>query len=117
MISQQKQFKIFQTGRSFKDSVRLINAGGDDQEVRLRWYSLLDWLDTVGSDTKQKGGERIVSALMSNLASKQAEPVYFTHHIATKKDAAVRVTAGDKPVPYMNDTFLTISFPMIPRRR
>jgi len=117
MISLQREFRIFQSGRSFKDSVRLINAGGDDREVRRRWYRLLEWLEKVGSDTRQSGAERIVSALASNLASKSVEPVYFTYHIATARNAAVQVTPRNKAVPYMNELFLTISLPMIPRRR
>jgi hypothetical protein len=115
MTSLQRRFNIFQQRRSFKDSVRIIHAVSDDRQANRRWYRLLGWLRKVGSDTAQTGSDRIVSALIQNLASRNPQPVYFTYHIATKTNARVRVRPNYQAVPYMRISFLTISLPLIPR--
>jgi hypothetical protein len=115
MIDLQKHFSLFQAGRSFKDSVRIIGAGIDDRQATKRWYELLEWLGGVGSDTEQNGSDRIVSALVQNLESRKPRPVYFTYHIASKRTARVQIRKQQKAVSFMRNPFLTISLPMIPR--
>jgi hypothetical protein len=115
MAQLQKRFQVFQNGRSFGDSVRLINAVGDDRRANGRWYQLLGWLLEVGSDTEQNGSDSIVSALMETLGARVPDPVYFTYHIATKNNPRVEIKTKNVAVEFMQDRFLTISLPLIPR--
>jgi hypothetical protein len=114
MAALQGEFHIFSDKHSFKDSVRALNLGGPDREVREKWYKLLEWLKRCPSDTTQNGNDRIVSVLVRNLAEQKPSPVYFTYHDG-RSDRRVFVTENDRPIFYLLETFLTISLPMIPR--
>src|SRR5262245_39617584 len=77
MADLQKRFKIFQKGRSFRDSCAILDLGGFwDGHAKFRWYKLLEWLDTVGSGVAgKKGGPAIVDAIVANLASSNPKPM------------------------------------------
>jgi len=115
MATLQKRFGIFKIGRSFRDSVRIINAISEDRRANQRWLRLLGWLRQVGSDSDQNGSERIVSALVENLEARAPKPVHFTYHVSTKSNAQVRITPNIAAVSFMRDRFLTISIPLIPK--
>jgi len=115
MASLQKRFGIFKVGRSFRDSVRIINAVSEDRRANRRWLRLLGWLRQVGSDTVQNGSDRIVSAVVENLEARAPKPVHFTYHISTKSNPQVQITPNIAAVSFMRDRFLTISIPLIPR--
>jgi len=115
MASLQKRFGIFKVGRSFRDSVRIINAVGEDRRANRRWFRLLRWLRQVGSDSEQNGSERIVSALVENLEGRTPKPVYFTYHVSTKSNPQVQITPNMAAVSFMRDRYLTISIPLIPK--
>jgi hypothetical protein len=116
----QRQFQIFQQGRSFKDSVALLNAGGFwNWRAKKRWYDLLSILDrTPSNQAGQNGNEAIVNALIANLAPAAAIllPVYFKGHPASE-DGRVLIRDGDRPLFYLEQNYLTVSIPLRPRRR
>jgi hypothetical protein len=118
MARLQKEFELFKQGRSFRDSIAVLNIGGvRNARVRNRWLSLLNWLQRVGSNVADKSGdEAIVEALIGNLAGASPEPAYFTAHFSPNAAAdKVTITRNDKPLLYMAQSFLTISIPMRPR--
>jgi hypothetical protein len=117
MAALQKAFKIFQDGRSFTDSVRILNIGGlSSPRARTRWFQLLDYVGGVDSSVAgQKGGPAMVAAMIANLESDAPKPVYFTAHDA-RHDARVIVGHIARPIFYIDQDYLTISFPMAPRR-
>jgi hypothetical protein len=112
----QKQFEIFQQGRSFKDSVALLNAGGFwNWRAKKRWYDLLSILDQLSSNRAgQNGNDAIVNALVTNLALANPLPVYFKAHDG-REDDRVLVRDRDRPLFYLQQDYLTISIPLRPR--
>ncbi len=112
MVALQKEFKILKKGRSFKTSVAALNLGARNNEVKNRWLELLGALSSYASNVgKQNGDVAIVDALVKNLASKTALPVYFTSH-PLQEVAQVKIAAKSRPLHYMEQDYLTISLPM-----
>ena len=118
MVALQKEFDIFKAGRSFRDSVAVLNVCGQyNPRARNRWYSLLADLRTYPSNVAGRNGdEAIVHALIAHLALAKPLPVHFTAHDSREPDAR-RVMVGHLPYPvfYMAQEYLTISLPMKPR--
>ena len=118
MVTLQKSFKIFQKGRSFRDSCAILDLGGFwDGHAKYKWFKLLEWLDTVESSVRgKKGGPAIVDAIIANLASDNPQPMYFQAHDMRMLDAdRVTITGNTKPVFYIETNYITISLPMKPK--
>jgi hypothetical protein len=113
----QRQFQIFQQGRTFKDSVALLNAGGFwNWRAKKRWYDLLSVLNQLPSNrTGQNGDDAIINALIANLAATNPLPVFFKAHDG-RDDDRVLLRDRDRPLFYLNEDYLTVSIPMRPRR-
>ncbi|MDO8375098.1 MAG: hypothetical protein Q7T39_24470 [Polaromonas sp.] len=117
MVALQKEFKIFKKGRSFKNSVAVLNIGASNAEARNRLYDYFTNLSKHDSNVAgQNGDVAIVNAMVRNLASKSPAPVYFTFHDmrAEKGNTRVLITEKDRPVPYFDRDYLTISLPTLP---
>lgn len=117
MVALQKEFKIFKKGRSFKTSVAVLNIGASNAEAKNRLHDYFTNLAKHDSNvTNQNGDVAIVNAMVRNLASKTPLPVYFTFHDmrAEKGNTRVLITEKDRPVPYFDRDYLTISFPTLP---
>ncbi len=114
MVALQKEFKIFKKGRSFMMSVRVLNIGAFNNDVKNRWHDYLESLAKHPSNKAGKNGDQaIVDALVKNLAAKSPLPVHFDSH-DLREDDRVLVTDRSKPRHYMDADFLTISLPMKP---
>lgn len=116
MVALQKKFGVFSKKRSFRDSVDLLGLGGHwNIGIKSKWDRLLDSYQKVPSDRKgQTGDQRIVSAMMEDLAAKNPLPVHFTAH-DSRKNPRVTVRSKDKAIFYMHEAFLVVSLPMKPR--
>jgi hypothetical protein len=117
MVALQKEFKIFKKGRSFKNSVAVLNIGASNAEAKNRLHDYFTNLAKHDSNVAgQNGDVAIVNAMVRNLASKNPAPVYFTFHDmrAEKGNTRVLITEKDRPVPYFDRDYLTISFPTLP---
>jgi hypothetical protein len=120
MVALQKEFKIFQKGRSFRDSASILNLGGFyNVRAKNRWYTLLEHLADYQSDTVGINADiAIVTALIKNLESKSPLPVYFKPHDGRKPPKwQVMILSNDSPLFYIDQEYLTISLPMAPRRK
>lgn len=119
----QREFQIFRAGRSFRDSVAVLNLGGHwNLRARNRWYALLADLKAYGSNKDGlNGDEAIVNALIINLAEKELRPVYFKAHDSTKENRRIVFVdehPDSNPIFYIrppDPSYLTISLPMKPR--
>ena len=109
-------FKIFQPGRSFADSCRILGLGSHrNNDAKNRWFKLLRWLKTCPSDESGvDGDQRIVSAMIGNLERAQPLPCFMTSHDGNT-DPRVLVFREARPLHYMRQGFLTISLPLQPR--
>lgn len=119
MVALQKEFKIFKKGRLFKTSVAVLNIGSSNAEARNRLHDYFTNLKKHDSNVADQNGDAaIVTAIARNLASKNPMPVYFTFHDmrAEKGNTRVLITEKDRPVPYFNRDYLTISFPTLPEK-
>lgn len=114
MAALQKEFKIFKKGRPFMMSMRVLNVGAFNNDVKNRWH---DYLASLAKHSSNKGGkngdEAIVDALVKNLAAKNPLPVHFDSH-DMREDARVLITDKSKARHYMSTDFITISLPMKP---
>lgn len=115
MAHLQREFQIFRAGRPFWQSAALLGVGGHaNPRAKNRWLSLLMWIGTCASDKRgQNGDQRIVNALMANLAKASPLPCYMTAHDMNGPDnGKVIVKEKDRPLFYIEQDFLTISLPM-----
>jgi hypothetical protein len=114
----QKEFKIFQEARPFRDSAAILNLGGFwNVRAKTRWLSLLEYIGKKRSNVAgQNGSQAIVRALIDNLESRKPLPVHFTAHDQREKDRnQVIIASNTQPIFYMHREYLTISLPMRPR--
>jgi len=114
LVELQKEFKIFKTGRSFRNSVAVLNVGATNAEARNRMLEYFGNLSKHDSNVAGKNGDQaIVAALVKNLAAKTPLPVYFTYHDmrAAKGNTRVLITDKSRPIPYFAHDYLTISIP------
>ena len=72
------------------------------------------WLATCSSDKpNENGDQRIVNALIANLARPDPLPCYMTaHEMDDPEHGQVIVTENHRPLFYIEQDFLTISLPM-----
>jgi hypothetical protein len=114
MAELQKEFKIFKKGRSFRQSVAVLNIGASNAEARYRMLEYFGNLKKHDSNVEgQDGDVAIVNAIARNLASKSPLPVYFTYHDmrAERGNTRVLITDKSRPVPFFKRDYLTISLP------
>lgn len=115
----QDEFKIFQQGRPFVDSAKLLGLGGlNNNRAKNRWYSVLKWLAKVPSDQDGENGEqRIVNALIKNFARNPPLPCFMKAHDSRDPSGygLKVVVREDTPIFYIDRTYLTISVPMAPQ--
>lgn len=120
MAALQREFKIFQKGRAFVESAKLLGLGGlHNNRAKNRWLTLLANLSELPSDKKgENGDQRIVNALIANFAGKNPLPCFMKAHDARKARPGPRVIVleKDQPIFYIEKTYLTISLPMKPRK-
>ena len=78
----QKEFQIFQKGRSFGSCVAVLNLGGFwNSRARNRWLKLIGALGDYESDIPGvNGNDRIMDMMVENLASRTPRPVLFQAH-------------------------------------
>jgi hypothetical protein len=113
----QDEFEIFRQGRTFVESAKLLGLGGlHNNRAKNRWFSLLTWLAKVPSDQDgQTGDQRIVNALIKNFARKSPLPCFMKAHDSRGPDGLRVIVGEDKPIFYIDRTYLTISLPMAPK--
>ena len=115
MVELQKEFQIFKEGRTFRTSIAALNIGGSmNHDTKNRWYKTLDLLRKLKSNVPGKTGDQaIVLAIAANLAAKKPLPVYFTSHDSsvTPGKGQVIITEKGKPLYYMKQDYLIVSFP------
>jgi hypothetical protein len=116
--SLQHAFHIFSDQHSLADSFAVLGLGGFwNPALKNKFYAYLDGLSRErfamnGTDTGETGDRGVVTALQKNFELDVPLPVYFTTH-KLDKDSRVLAYYG-KPLLYMEDDYLTISFPMTP---
>jgi len=118
MAELERKFKIFASGHSFRDCAAVLGLGGSwNWEAKNRWFTLLNWLDSVPSETAgEYGGPHIVKVIAANLASANPVPIHFTQHDMAQ-DPRVLVRFHSSPLFYLRQSFITISFPMGPKKQ
>jgi hypothetical protein len=118
MKSLQQEFQIFQVGRPFVDSARILNLGGMwNPRAKYRWFQLLTALQRLGSNVGgQSGDAAIVIAIINELAKPTPRPIHFRAHDYRLSDENTRVLVDidQHPIFYLNIDFMTISIPMSP---
>jgi hypothetical protein len=119
MVELQKEFEIFKEGRAFATSASALHLGGSaNHEAKNRFYTYLKHLRREKSNVKGKNGDAaIVSAIIKNLESKKPLPVHFSNHDMREggDSEGVIIKDKDRPLFYMNQDYLSISFPSAPR--
>jgi hypothetical protein len=114
MVALQKEFKIFKKGRPFMMSVRVLNVGAFNNDVKNRWHEYLESLAKHPSNKAGRNGDQaIVDTLVKNLSSKAPLPVHFDSH-DLREDNRVLITDKSRPRHFMDTDFITISLPMKP---
>jgi hypothetical protein len=115
----QKEFGIFRAGRQFIESAALLGLGGFiSSPARDRWLEYLAKLPQMDSDQPGvKGDQRIVGAIIMNLASENPLPCLMRAYDGREREPGlVTVTDNDTPLFYLESVkFLTISLPMRPK--
>jgi hypothetical protein len=120
MVALQKEFQIFKVGRLFAESARLLGLGGlYNNTAKNRWITLLTDLPGYESDKPgENGDQRVVNALIANLAAEQPLPCFMrAHDSRVGGDRRVIVDVHSRPLFYLEQPYLTISLPMRPRPR
>ncbi len=115
----QDEFEILQQGRPFVESAKLLGLGGlHNNRAKNRWFRVLTWLAKVPSDQDgETGDQRVVNALIKNFARKPSPLPCFmkAHDFRDPGGYGLKVVVReDKPVFYIERTYLTISLPMAP---
>lgn len=117
MAALQKEFKIFKKGRPFTTSLKVLNIGAFNNDVKNRWHAYLGTLSRYSSNKAgQDGDVAIVNTLVKNLAAKNPMPVHFTSHDMRggKDNERVIITDKARPLFYLEVDYITISLPMQP---
>jgi hypothetical protein len=118
MLYLQKEFQIFQRGRSLRDCVALLNLGGFwNARARNRWLKLIGELDRYESDEPGvNGNDRIMNMMVENLESRRPLPVLFQAHDSRSEDGRrVVVRNASTGLFYMEQPHIVVSIPMLPR--
>jgi hypothetical protein len=118
MAALQKEFQIFQRGRSLRDCVAVLNLGGFwNARARNRWLTLIGELGLYESDEPGvNGNDRIMNMMIENLASRYPLPVHFQAHDSRSEDGR-RVIVRNAPTGlfYMTQDYIIVSIPMLPK--
>ena len=116
MVELQKEFQIFKEGRSFATSVSALHIGGGaNHEAKNRFYAYLKYLRREKSNVKGKNGDAAIgAAILKTLAAKKPLPVYFSNH-DMREDEGVIIKDKARPLFYMDQDYLWVSFPSAPR--
>jgi hypothetical protein len=121
MVALQKEFQIFKKRRPFSLSVRILNVGGQwNQPLKNKLYQYLNLLPKMqctvdGRISNQKADSTLVDAMIRNLESSSALPVYFRAHDSRGTKGVIIELAGTaRPLFYIDKPYLTVSFPMEP---
>jgi hypothetical protein len=111
MAKLQQEFEIFKPKRPFSESAALLGLGGIyNAQAKNRWFKLLHLLPDGGD-------QKIADALVANFKKKAPLPCYMLAHDSRPKGAnQVIIEERDDPLFYLEQTYLTISLPMAPRR-
>lgn len=111
MVALQREFKIFRRNRPFSHSAALLGLGGiNNDQAKNRWMELL-------RNLPDNGDQKIANALVANFKKKKPLPCYMrAHYSHPKSENRVIIIDDDAPLFYLEQTYLTISLPMAPRR-
>lgn len=113
MVAIQQEFAVFSGTHSLRSVASILNAAPAEDKERLGWFTFLDNLRNVGSDTPNVNGhDRIIAALKQNLESETPHPVFFTWHSA-ETNSNVLVSTGNAYV-FSQDMYIIISAPIGP---
>lgn len=118
MKNLQKEFQIFQRGRSLKDCVAVLNLGGFwNARARNRWLALIGDLDKYESDQPGvNGNDRIMNMMVENLESRRTLPVLFQAHDSRGPEGRrVIVRSSETGRFYTEQPHYIVSIPMLPR--
>jgi hypothetical protein len=114
MIALQKEFKVFSTKHTLRQSFALLGIVPADASERQGWYKFLDQLHKYKSDQADvTGHDRWVKVIQKNLESASPRPLATTAHAATD-DLSLKVTDG-KPLVFSADDHIIVSVPTTPR--
>ena len=120
IVALQKEFEIFRPGRAFVECARLLGLGGAvNHAAKSRWMIYLAGFPNYQSNVPgENGDQRIVNALIANLAASSPLPCYMLSHDARPAgQGRVIVEESSQPLFYLEQKYLTISLPMRPRPR
>jgi hypothetical protein len=113
----QKEFEIFKRGRPFIESAALLGLGGlVSSPAKDRWLEYLGRLPKMKSDDPElNGDERVVSALIENLAKTRPMPCHIRAYDGRLREPGLVLVNDEAPIFYLESVkFLTISLPMRP---
>jgi hypothetical protein len=115
MVALQKEFGVFSSKHSLRQSFALLGIVPGDWSERQRWYKFLEHLQTYSSDlAKLNGHDRVVKAFKDGLQTERPIPMAVQCHSATE-DPRVTVTEG-RPLVFSLQTHSIISIPTTPGR-
>ena len=118
MAALQREFKIFERGRSLKSCFAVLNLGGFwNTRAKNRWLELIDDLKSYPSDLPdEKGNDRIMNAIVANLESRRPVPMFFKAHDSYGPEGRrVVVTRSPNAQFYVDKEHIVVSIPMRPR--
>jgi hypothetical protein len=116
MVEIQKEFEVFSSKHSLRQTFRLLHIVPSEVDERRGWSVFLDRLRSYASDQKGVNGhDRIVKAYKQNLESRAPLPVYATTH-RHADDKRLTVTHG-RPIAYEDQDYIVISIPTKPRTK
>jgi hypothetical protein len=114
----QREFQIFQRGRSLRNCFAVLNLGGFwNARAKNRWLKLIDDLSSYDSDVpSENGSDRIMNMLIQNLASNTPRPVLFQAHDSRGPEGR-KVIVRDSPTGlfFMEQPYIIVSLPMRPK--
>ena len=112
MAALQEEFDIFRAGRRFSEGAKLLGLGGIYNNIaKGSWFELL-------INLPDNGDYKIADALAANFKKRPPLPCYMmAHDLRPKGENLVKIYEGDRPLFYLEQTYLTISLPMAPRRK
>ena len=112
MAALQKEFQVFKKGRSFSMSIRILNVGGAwNRPLKNKLYLYLDSLSRTRSNVGKNASDDLVEAMIRNLKAAKPLPVYFRAH-----DSNIVALETSRPLSYLDQHYLTVSFPMKARK-
>ncbi|MET0742927.1 MAG: hypothetical protein ABWY78_06110 [Microvirga sp.] len=118
MAELQREFKIFERGRSLRSCFAVLNLGGFwNTRAKNRWLELIDDLKSYPSDVPGEfGNDRIMNVIVENLESRNPVPMYFKAHDSRGPEGRqVVVTQSSTAQFYVEQDHIVISIPMRPK--